>query len=62
MLEVQRAYAARLAGRQVRVGCTGGNTIEGILVSVNRTSVWVVNDDTDHFVHLADVIGLAPAA
>ena len=60
MLEVQRKYARKLIGRQVRVACAGGSIVDGGLMSFNGHSLWLVQGDQDHFVSIHDVVGLVP--
>ncbi|MBA3653802.1 MAG: hypothetical protein H0W70_06365 [Actinobacteria bacterium] len=62
MLEVQRTYAQKLMGTRVRVACVGGGIVEGDLMSFNGHSLWLVKEDTDSFVSIHDVVGLAPRA
>lgn len=47
-----------LIGQVVRLDLTDGHGVEGTLLNVNRSSVWVVHDDEDRFIPLADVAHL----
>ena len=62
MLEVQRTYARKLIGRRVQVACVNGGVVEGSLMSFNGHSLWLVQDDTDSFVSIHDVVGLVSRA
>jgi hypothetical protein len=62
MLEVQRTYARKLIGSNVRVACVNGGVVEGNLMSFNGHSLWVVDGNEDQFVSIHDVIGLVPRA
>lgn len=51
----------RLIGQDVDVDERGGAHHRGRLVNVNRRSVWLIEDDDDCFIALADVADLRAA-
>ncbi len=61
MLELQKTYARKLVGRNVRVVCADGAVHDGELFGFNGHLLWVTGRD-DRFVEVEDVVALVPRA
>jgi hypothetical protein len=62
MSDDHRRTLKTLIGTLVHVACVDGHAVDGTLVNVNGTSLWLVAGETDHFIPLTEVVAWSPAA